>query len=238
MRRVALVVAAVVLVVALPARGVDAELLAPTVEGMRALVGEVDALVVEAEVVGRVVHRAQNRWIDRRASKRHSSCRDEELASLVARARAFGAAERDLIQASRVLAHRLRRVLDSASVAPLATAEDRDRVAELEDRVEDLGEAWLVSAAWQRRVPEPWAWHCTLELTPADGLLPSHVRSRGELTDDVAVAAVGGGVLCPGSLPADGSVHVVEGGLACWHPVSCRRCEPQRVEPGAILGAP
>jgi len=207
----------------------DPALLAPGPGELRAQTARLEAQLAEADAVGVAEARIHNRLAEGPLRQgRAALCEGEENRSLLARSRLFGAAYRDRVQSARASADRLRRMLAEPTLEPVLVPEERARAEALLARVEEHARRYGEMAAWQARHLEPALSRCRPALAPAPGL----AGPRGAGT---AVAGVGGGLVCPGNHPADGSVVVLPEPLACWDEASCR-CAPMPVTPGAVLG--
>lgn len=151
---------------------------------------------------------------------------------LAARMRVFGAAWRDAVQVARVRSERLGRLTSAATVVPLLDDEARRRAQQVRERVSAQERAWMEYRAWHAQYAAASARGCSQVVTHAAAGLPA-ARPWLDVDRPVAVVAVGGGMLCPAGVPADGRVVVVDG-AACVGDASCA-CVAAVVLPGAVL---
>jgi hypothetical protein len=109
------------------------------------------------------------------------------------------------------------------------------KIQALSARASAAAESWLERAAWQKAFVEPAFSRCAATLRAADGVTSEAARAPGEELLVVAVAGIGGGVICPSGIAADGRVVVLESPVACYGTKECD-CALSAVLPGAVLG--
>lgn len=211
----------------------DPSRLAPSPSALDTAVAELDSRLVEAEALAEATARLQNAFVEAGAVA-HKACAVPADAALVARAAAFGAAWGSAAQAARASADRLRPMLEAPTIAPLLEPAARSRVDALLARVDADTRLYLEASAWHARIMAPAVARCRTPLSPAPGLDRTE-PDRARAAPAVALAAVGGGRLCPMDLPADGRIVVAPTGRACLGAEGCG-CEPVAVLPGAVLG--
>lgn len=211
----------------------DPARLAPSPADLDAAFGELESRLVEAEALADATARLQNAWVESGAPGR-PPCSDPADAALVARAAAFGREWQAAAQAARASGDRLRPLLEAPTLAPLLEPVARARAEGLLARVDLDVARYAEASAWQGRYLTPASARCPAPLAPAAGLARSEPDLPGG-APAVALAAVGGGRICPMDLPADGRVVVSPTGRACLGVSGCG-CEPVLVLPGAVLG--
>jgi hypothetical protein len=211
------------------ARAGPEALLAPGPEELATADAELEARLVAAEAVGRAVARLQSVWITGAGPK---GCADPEGAALTVRLRHFADAWHDTVQRVRVQADRVARLVAAPTLVPIVDAERRAQIDGRMARADVQEQAWLELVGWAARVRMP---ECAVALTTAPGVDRPTIAARGELSLPAAVTAIGGGLLCPLAIPADGAVAVVDGPV-CWSPGERCDCTPDHVETGAVLG--
>jgi hypothetical protein len=211
------------------AAAADPSLLAPGPRELREQMITLRGRLEEADAVGRAEARIHNALAQGQLPRGAAAlCEDPAGRSLLARSRVFGSAYRDLVQIVRADAGRLRRLIAEPTLEPILRREQREHADALLARVDEHVRRYRELAAWQARYLEPAIRRCKPELVTAPGL-------PGERQQRTAVAGVGGGKICPGGQPADGSVVVLEDPRACHGATDCN-CAPMPVTPGAVLG--
>lgn len=210
--------------------------MAPGPVELREANAAMDARLLESRALGAAVSRIQSRWAERAlrgASK--LGCDDAEARSLAARSRALGAAWRDAVQSARVQLDRLETLWITPTVTPLLDLDDLRRAdtirADVADATRRLGEA----SAWQNRVVDPAMRGCAVAIEPAEGLAAPSPVAADEVGAPVAIFALGGGLVCPIGVPADGRVVVVPDGQACLGTRDCFTCTPEDLLPATVL---
>jgi hypothetical protein len=211
------------------ARAGPEALLAPGPEELATADAELEQRLVIAEAVGRAVARLQSAWISGAGPK---GCDDPEGAALTVRLRHFGSAWHDSVQRVRVQADRVARLVVAPTLVPIVDAERRGQIDARMARADVQEQAWLELVGWATRVRLPT---CDVPLVPTPGLDRPTIAARGEFALPAAITAVGGGVLCPLAIPADGTVAVVDGPV-CWTDAASCDCVPDHVSTGAVLG--
>lgn len=214
-------------------------LIAPGPTELDEAVAEMHARVDRMDAVGDALARVQNAWGERMATGTPTDpCTDPAAASLAARSRVLGDAWRDGVQSSRAQLDRLERLWAAPTVVPLLDDADHDTADAFRATVDRHVRSWSEAAAWQSRIVEPAVRKCPdLALVPVEGLPYAGAPARRDDPVRVAVIAVGGGLICPAALPADGRV-VVTGGTACWDAGDACSCALEPVLPAAVLGPP
>lgn len=217
----------------------DPAALAPTPADLTAAVAALELRLAEAEAVGEAAARVQNRWIEdpavTGARPTRAPCKEPADAALAANAGAWTSAYRDATQSARAALDRVEPMWTAPTVRPLLGEEDRSRAAELRAAVERHTATWLELAAWHDRVIAPTVRRCPALPSPAPGVPRAEIPAEDDLSPGVAVIALGGGLLCPGAVPADGRAVVLADGLACVAATTCD-CVPAAQSPGAVLG--
>jgi hypothetical protein len=213
------------------ARGMEPARLAPDPASYATHRARLEEHLLRAEATSEALIRVHNRLAERQARGGAGPCADPEGQGLVARARAFGRALRDAVQAARVQTDRVRRMAEARTLAPLLSAEDHKRLDALVARNVVLVHAYAELSAWHA-AHVPSGSRCSAELVPAPGLTAASPQREAAA---VAVVAVGGGRICPEGLPADGRVVVLPQPRACYSDAACS-CTPAEVLPGAVLG--
>ena len=203
--------------------------LAPTLSEWSASLDETEARARTSEAVGTAAQRLQNAWGERLMSGSRPCEPNDELA---ARMRVFGAAWRDAVQVARVRSERLGRLTSAATVVPLLDDEALSRAQQVRERISAQERAWMEYRAWHGQYAVPSLRGCAQVVTLASPGLGA-ARPWLELNRPVAVVAVGGAMLCPAGVPADGRVVVIDG-AACVGDASCA-CVAAVVLPGAVL---
>ncbi len=209
-------------------------LIAPGPVELASATDQLDERLARASAIAGAIGRLHATWGELLATgAKPDPCVDPVLGSLVARSRVFGAAYRDAVQDARVASDRLAYLHAAATLAPLLDESDRSAFARAEAEVEHDVAVYLELSAWQTRFVEPTARGCELGLARVDGLA---WKGAVAVTDPKAVAVLGfgGGYVCPGAVPADGRVVVVDG-LACVAADASCGCAPAPVLPGAVL---
>ena len=195
---------------------------------------ELDDRLARASAVALAMGRLHATWGEALAAGvAPDACKDPSFGSLAARSRAFGAAYRDAVQDARAAADRLAYLHEAATVAPLLDEADRSAFAHARAATEHHVAVYLEMSAWQTRFVEPAARGCVLSIERADGVAWSGAVATTDLRA-AAVFGVGGGFVCPGAVPADGRVAVVQGSACVAVDASCG-CVPVAVLPGAVL---
>jgi hypothetical protein len=187
-----------------------------------------EALTLRAEALATTTFRLHNAAA--LAMEGGSTCADPRLRSLASRAAAFGAAWRDVLQSARVHQAVLERRAAAPTARPIAPEGQDATIARLRARIERDEIRYLEAAAWQRSMLPK---RCIEDLDTAPGL----AALDGSEDSSWAVIALGDGVLCPGDLPAHGSVYVLNTPRACVSPAPCA-CPPALIETGAAVGSP
>lgn len=209
--------------------------IAPGPFELSATLVELERRVHRAEVVGEAAERLQNQWGLARATGQATPCEAGPAASaLAARILVFGPAWRDDVQAARAEAERLAYLVVAPTVVPLLDPDTRSRVDRAVERTEHEVSSYSAFAAWHQRYFLPSARGCELRIGPAAGIPNGAPAAPEELGSAVAIVAIGGGVVCPVGLPADGRVAVLPGPVACMGGDDCA-CDPLPVDPGAVL---
>ena len=217
------------LLAALLATSLAPSLLAPGPQELRAQMSTLRRHLEEADAVGRAEARIHNALAQGPLPQGAAAlCADDGSRSLLARSRVFGGAYRDLVQTARADAGRLRRLIAEPTLEPILRREQKQQADALLARVDEHVRRYREMAAWQLRYLEPALQRCKPELAAAPGL-------PGERFARTAVSGVGGGRICPGGAPADGTVVVLDEPRACYGVADCS-CAPVAVEPGAVLG--
>lgn len=215
----------------------SADPLVPSWSDYRAQRSSVRQHLDDAEAHAQAVGLLQNHFAGFRATaEKLDVCGDPQLESLVARLRAFGPAWRDAVQAARAAWARLEATRRSPGVAPLLDVAERLALADLEGRLQHQARACTEASQWHRRWVETAFVECGPRLRAAPGLPPPGARAPGEESAPVAVIGIGGGLLCPGRLPADGRPVVLPTGRGCVARRTCD-CAEAPVEAGAVLEA-
>ncbi len=211
------------------ATSVSPSLLAPGPQELRAQVATLRRHLEEADAVGRAESRIHNTLAQTALPQGSAAlCATPESRSLLARSRVFGRAYRDLVQTVRSDAGRLRRLLEEPTLQPILRREQQEQADALLARVSKHERRYREMSAYQARYLEPALQRCKPELVAAPGV-------PGERFDRTAVSGVGGGRICPGNVPADGRVVVLDEPRACYGVAECK-CAPMPVTPGAVLG--
>lgn len=226
--------------------GVDASMLAPSLVQASQAIERLDRLTAEAEAIGTALFRVHNEFGEHRqaAGTTKPACDTPWLLDLGARAREFGRAFRDAVQSARVQGTRVESIILQPTVQPLLDPETNHRVLALLDRVDDLVHRYPEASSWHEQYVEPLLAGCSAALVPAPGIpspapdaAPDIVvgaaaaRKREPL---VAILAIGGGWLCPGSVPSAG-VMLVQGKV-CYSETETCACEAGDVDPATVLG--
>lgn len=162
---------------------------------------------------------------------RRDACRDPAVGHLAALSSVLGAAHRDSSEGVRLHHLGLLQASESATVAPLLSLKDRTGLGELAIRTARTLRVQAAFSDWHERHIARAARSCTPALHPAPGFQDPAAQPEAQ----VAIVALPGGSVCPGAVPAQGGVVVIEGGAACWDDAACA-CAPIRVLPGAVLG--
>ena len=206
------------------------EQLAPTQDEVDAALEAVEQGVIRARALEEATLLLQNALGEVRATHRRLPvCEDDDVTSLVARARVFGAAWRDAAQRLRVEAARLDRMSGRGTAAV-----DAPRLNAVKEAAATGAAAAALAGAWHGTFIETAFEECTPELRPGPGL-PRAARAAGEAEGLVAVVVTGGGFLCPDLVPADGRVAVVPA-KGCISRRACA-CEPRALRPAEVLGS-
>ncbi len=203
------------------------EQVAPTPAEARAQRVAAREALERAQAIGQAALLLQNALgAERARSERLAVCSEPGVTSLVARMRAFGAAWRDAVQLARV----------EVSRAEDMAARTGGSVSDLVEQVGRETQRAAEGDAWHRRYVESAFVECGPKLAAWPGIEVPGVPGAGEARLGIAVIGLGGGSLCPDYLPADGRVVVLTGNVACVSRSACD-CEPQPVDPGAVLSA-
>lgn len=131
------------------------ELLAPSLDDVRAALDDTEALIVESEELRRELVEVHHAWVESGCAAR--TCEHEQRVSLIWRSRVLGQSQRDAVQSARVSRDRLSRAAASPTVSPLLGDELVKRLEAASSAVERSVERWLVAAAWHERFLEPVA---------------------------------------------------------------------------------
>lgn len=191
---------------------------------------------VDARGIGLATQRLQVAWTRLPATKATCEPAHVELGWRIER---FGAAWRETTQAVKAASSRLRDVRAAPTAAPLLDDTWSTSLNALLSQSEAIEQAFLEASAWQVAFVRPTLAPCELNvLAAAPGFGSLEVPVRGVARLPTAVLAVPEGRVCPGDIPTDGGVVLVESGLACWTAAPSCGCEPLPVEPGAVLGPP
>jgi hypothetical protein len=257
-KRLVLPLSALVLLIGLGAGGKREEgmpstmLLAPTLRETQSSIEKLEAFVADADATALALFRVHNRFGEhRRSFEGTPNCKQAWLVDLASRARFLGADLRDRVQSARAQRVRLDRMMLAATVEPLVDAETRFRTRKIIERVELLERRYLESVNWHSGYVERVARKCPTELQTSSGFAGAGLPpAEGEVSEDdtvpadtvfgkkvrrpTAVIAEGGGVICPGEIPAKGVV-VLSKPSACWAPLRCD-CNAVPVLPGAVIG--
>jgi hypothetical protein len=213
---------------------ITAALLAPGPQELDAATVEMDARVRRMEAIGTALGRVQNAWGEELAAgEKPHPCDDADDASLVARSRAFGAAYRDAVQSARAQLQRLDRILAAPTILPLLDTRQTAYADGIRALVDQHVRIALESESWQSAHVDPTVKGCPIALDPVNGIAYTGAPSTAHGAA-VAIIGVGGGLVCPQAVPADGRV-VVTDGVACLGASDCS-CEPQRVEVATVIG--
>ncbi|WP_373048302.1 hypothetical protein [Vulgatibacter sp.] len=211
------------------ASSLDPALLAPGPQELRAQVATLRRHLGEADAIGRAEARIHNQLAQGPVAEGSAAlCASEESRSLLARSTAFGSAYRDRVQTVRADAVRLRRLVAEPTLQPILRREQREQADALLARVDDHVRRYREMAAWQARFLQPAIQRCKPALAAAPGI-------PGERGEGTAVIGIGGGKVCPGGVPADGTVVVLPEPRACYGERDCS-CAPMPVTAGAVLG--
>lgn len=165
-----------------------------------------------------------------------SPCADADRLALGWRIERFGTAWRDTAQAVRVAAARLQATRQAPTASPLVDDRWAARLDDLVEQARLAERAWREASVWQARFVRPVIQACPApELGPAAGVAASPAWALGERPPAVAVLARGEGVVCPDGERAEDAIVVLEGATACWAASTPCACDPQPVEPGAVV---
>lgn len=193
--------------------------------------------------VATAVSRLQAEWTVRsplvppKGEKAPGPCDDAERVAVGWRIERFGAAWREVTQATLAEAERLRRARSSPVASPLVDPAWGSRLDALLGEAETARAAFVEASAWQARFVRPTLAACPApELSPFPGVAAELPAVRDSPADPVAVLGFGDGVTCPGGLPADTSVLLIEGPRACWDAGPVCACLAEPIHPGAVLG--
>lgn len=209
--------------------------LAPGPAELSAHIERTGAHLARAEALEIAANRLQNTWGARLAAGTlpPKPCTDPELASIAARMSAFGEAWRDAAQSARAEGARLDRAIAAPTVAPLLDESSTAATTALGERVKRQVRAYEEHLAWTRaHVPLRT---CPTELSPAPGIASAVPRAKDERRP-TAIIGIGGGLICPVGLSADGNPAVLSEPQACWTASSACDCTPSPVQAGAVLG--
>lgn len=217
--------------------------LAPGIPEVQASEAALAERLSATRAVATAVSRLQAEWTVRsplvppKGGRPAGPCDDAERVAVGWRIERFGAAWRELTQATVAEAGRVRRTRGSPVAAPLIDADWGRRLDALLAEADTARAAFLEASAWQARFVRPVLATCPApELAPAPGFTGELPAVRGSAADPIAVLGFGDGVVCPGALPADGSVLLLPAPSACWEVGPGCACEAAPVAPGAVLG--
>lgn len=217
--------------------------LAPGILEVRASEAALTERLRATRAVATAVSRLQAEWTVRsplvppKGREAPGPCDDAERVALGWRIERFGAAWREVTQATLAEAERLRRARGSPVASPLVDAAWGSRLDALLGEAETARAAFIEASAWQARFVRPVLAVCPApELAPFPGVAAALPEVRDSRPDPVAVLGFGEGVICPGGFPADTSVLLLEGARACWDAGPVCTCVAEPIHPGAVLG--
>ena len=173
------------------------------------------------------------------ASPTGSPCANADRLALGWRIERFGTAWRDTAQAVRVAAVRLQTTRQAPTAYPLVDERWATRLDALAEEARLAERAWREASVWQARFVRPVIQACPApDLGPAPGVAAAPAWALGERPPAVAVLARGDGVVCPDGERAEDAIVVLHGTTACWSVSTPCACDPQPVEPGAVVAEP
>ncbi len=219
-----------------PAPAVTPADLAPSASDLLSAEERLAELLATGRATASATTRLQTAWTLTTAPK--AVCADPVRLELGWRMERFGSAWREVAQAIRAQAERVRRIRAASTVAPLVDVRWTDQLDGLLADAARIERALVEASAWQAIWVRPSLAACPAVFplpSPGIGMLETPVR--GELPMPVAVLALGDGWICPGGIRADDAV-VLTAREACWSASPTCGCTPTPVEPGAVLGAP
>jgi len=212
-----------------------ASLLVPGPTELTEAVAEATTRVERAEALGHAATRLQNALGERLASARPISCTDPTAQALLARLTVFAPAWRDAAQSARAQRDRLDRIVAAPTVVPVIDQAMLARIEETSRRTEDQATAYQEFRAWDERYLSREARRCAVDLAASPGLEVGLPVPPDETGRPVAVVGIGGGLVCPLGVPADGTVVLLADGRGCWAATECD-CAPVDQLPAAVLG--
>lgn len=201
---------------------------APSRSEALAMLAAADERQADVQAVTIAVGLLHARWAEAGPPRTRAwPCSDPARTGLATAAGSFLEAHRRVREAARLALVEAEQAFAAPTVAPLVLPLDRRALLAARERFEAAEATGRTLEAWHRRYIEPTAAACPAPLRADEGR-PDPLERH----DQVAVIGAGGGLLCPGGVPADGSV-VLAPGRACVA-ATCD-CQPQPVLPGAIL---
>ncbi len=205
--------------------------LAPSPLDFERILDETSALCERAEAIDAAVARVQN------AAAQSWSITSSKTPDALAVEPILLRDHRDAVQSLRASSERLERISEAPTVAPVVIGARGERVKQLLERTRLLVRRYAEMLAWHERYVRPAL--ARLEgspaLSPRAGWPLPRVRASDDPLPRTAVIGIGGGLVCPDGLRADGSTVLLKGEIACYGESDCS-CVPVPVAPGAVLG--
>lgn len=184
--------------------------------------------LARAQAMATALVRIHNRWAELLATHTApTSCEANPHLPLLRRSPLLLEAWRDAAQSARAEWARLERLAADRALQSVWTEDDRNELEHLRTEIAEQAPAWMEARAWQEQLVTPTLQRCPGAPTAGPGL--------GEMQQPVAVLGVGGGWICPGDIPAQQVVVVLDDPRACWGELDCA-CLAEPVLPGAVLG--
>ena len=209
--------------------------LAPSPIDLLAAAAELDRRLDGAEAAARALGRVHTALAEiERKTGGPPACEDPVVIALVPRTTPLGAGLRSWAQAARAQSDRLNTLQQAVTVSALIDAPLAQDLAHLRDRVTAIERAYAELIQVEQQRIGPIAARCPASLAPGPGLVVSLPLPPAEEPPLVAILGLGGGLLCPISAPADGTLVLVAG-AACYSAGPCD-CSPAPVAPAAVLG--
>lgn len=203
--------------------------LAPSPRDVIEAVAVQHRLTSRATALSTATYRLQNA-VGRQLSA-GADCSDPTTAALAARAAAFGAAWRDVLQSAREWQRVLETRAAAPTAAPLLSASVRADIAALGATIARDADRFAEAAAWQRVYVSS---RCAVPLAPAPGL-----PVDGDDLEPTAILVLPGATLCPQDILGAGTPLVVDPPVGCVVPTGAAcDCRPEPIAPGAVLGLP